>query len=86
MAHIPPAKSRSVIVHNSHSESVGIGWDGVGGGGGGGGPVQMLGGLVRNGVNVTSVLTASPVPGPAPEGPLAAPHQLLAAFSGGEVL
>src|SRR5438034_7624834 len=42
---------------------------------------QMLGGLVRNGENVTLALTASPVPGPAPEGPVADPHQLLMAFS-----
>src|SRR5439155_16382030 len=45
---------------------------------------QMLGGLVRNGENVTLALTASPVPGPAPEGPVADPHQLLMAFSAGE--
>ena len=81
MAHIPPAKSRSVIIHSTHSESVGIAWDSDGG------PApQPPGGLVRNGANVTSGPTASPVPGPTSEGPLAAPHQLLMAFSVGEVL
>src|SRR5271156_6279168 len=76
MAHIPPTKSRSVIVHDPHSESIGIGWDGIGLP-----ALQTLGALVKNGANVTSMLTASPVPGPSPEGPLAESHQLLIAFS-----
>jgi len=57
----------------AHSDRVGMGCSG-----------QKLGASVRNGMKSTLEVTASPEPGPTPEGPLAAPHQLVWALTVGE--
>jgi hypothetical protein len=64
----PPASSSAAIATCAHPGSVGTAC------------AQKLWGASRNGSEFTPVVTASPDPGPAPEGPSAAPQQSFSAF------